>query len=227
MIGIYKITNPKGDIYIGQSLDIDRRKYEHEKDKRSSHLPLKSSIIEYGWKQHKFDIVHELPQDVTKEVLDNYEILYIDLYRSCGIVVLNVREGGSFGTHSEETKKKLSEKGKGNKRLLGHKHSEETKLKMSISHIGLNTWIKGRKWTEQEKLNASIARTGKSHKKKDYRHSPERIEQIRLFSTGRVKSQETKDKISNSKKGKPRSEETKLKVSEGLKRYFQNKKLNK
>ena len=26
MVGIYKITNPKGKIYIGQSVDLDKRK---------------------------------------------------------------------------------------------------------------------------------------------------------------------------------------------------------
>lgn len=222
MLGIYKITNPIGDIYIGQSRNINRRKKEHEKDKRGAHLPLKSSINKYTWVNHIFEIIHELPRDVTQEVLDNYEILYIDLYRSCNINVLNVREGGSFGTHSEETKRKISEKGIGNKRALGTKRSEEDKLKMSISHKGLNTWIKGRKWTDQEKLNASIARTGKP-KKKGYKHSSESNEKKRLYQLGRKHSQETKDKMSISRKGVPMTEETKRKVSEGLKEYFKKK----
>ncbi len=31
MIGIYKITNPEGKIYIGQSIDIDRRFKEYKR----------------------------------------------------------------------------------------------------------------------------------------------------------------------------------------------------
>ena len=31
MIGIYKITNPKGKVYIGQSIDINRRFNEYQK----------------------------------------------------------------------------------------------------------------------------------------------------------------------------------------------------
>jgi len=40
-----------------------------------------------------------------------------------------------FGKHlPEETRRKISEAGKGNKHLLGHHHSEETRRKMSEAH---------------------------------------------------------------------------------------------
>ena len=44
---------------------------------------------------------------------------------------------------------------------VGFKHSEETKKRMSASHIGLNTWIKGRKLTEEHKLAIKIGNLGK------------------------------------------------------------------
>ena len=38
IVGIYKITNPKGKVYIGQSVDIERRFFRyrniHERDKQ-------------------------------------------------------------------------------------------------------------------------------------------------------------------------------------------------
>lgn len=30
MIGIYKITNPNGKVYIGQSIDLERRLYYYK-----------------------------------------------------------------------------------------------------------------------------------------------------------------------------------------------------
>lgn len=86
-------------------------------------------------------------------------------------------------THSEETRKKIGEGNKGipKKGFLG-KHSEETKLKMSkskkgrvtseetkkkLSLIGLGrpSKLKGKVFTEEERIKAYGSRIGKKHKK--------------------------------------------------------------
>lgn len=47
-IGIYKITNPKGKIYIGQSIDIDKRintyRLMHCKDQKLLYNSIKNII---------------------------------------------------------------------------------------------------------------------------------------------------------------------------------------
>ena len=53
-------------------------------------------------------IVHELPIDVTQEILNQYEIFYWKQYKDCGFKVMNVREPGSKGKHNSETKLKMS-----------------------------------------------------------------------------------------------------------------------
>jgi group I intron endonuclease len=59
MIGIYKITNPDGEIYIGQSLDINRR-FKHYVDFKCSKQPLiYASLKKYGWFNHVFEIIEE------------------------------------------------------------------------------------------------------------------------------------------------------------------------
>jgi hypothetical protein len=103
---------------------------------------LARSISKYGWQAHKVEIIHELPNDVDIDTLNTYEILYIDLYKSCGVELLNLTSGGKNCRISEESKKKISEAVrnmsdetrrkrslglKGNKNSLGFKHSEETK----------------------------------------------------------------------------------------------------
>jgi hypothetical protein len=71
---------------------------------------------------------------------------------------------------SEEKKKKIGDKNRGKVRTqesiekqrekrIGKKYSTETKLKMSLAHIGLNVWTKGTKWTEERKNSQSFARS--------------------------------------------------------------------
>lgn len=109
MVGIYKITSPTGRVYIGQSWGIEGRLKYYQRGANKKQCKIYASLKKYGWQAHKFEICHELPKDTTQEVLDNYEILYHDLYKSCGIDMMNIREPGNGGRNSEETRKKMSE----------------------------------------------------------------------------------------------------------------------
>lgn len=57
MIGVYKITNPKGEIYIGQSLNIENRMIQHKQN--SSNVRLRESIKKYGFGNHEIEILVE------------------------------------------------------------------------------------------------------------------------------------------------------------------------
>lgn len=59
MIGIYKITNPKGRIYIGQSVNIERRWTDYNNIKHRTQPKLKNSIEKYGIENHIFEIIEE------------------------------------------------------------------------------------------------------------------------------------------------------------------------
>jgi len=67
MTGVYKITNPEGKIYIGQSKYIEVRLYSHRM--KSSNKGLKKSIDTFGFENHKIEIVLEceVPELKTKE----------------------------------------------------------------------------------------------------------------------------------------------------------------
>ena len=127
MIGIYKITNPKGKIYIGQSVNIEKRwnRYKNLNQKDCIGQPLiYRSLIKYGVKNHIFEII-EL---CNKEELNKLESYYIALYNSfnskCG---LNLTSGGTNYLFSDISRRKMSIAQK-NKIV-----SKETRLKMSIS----------------------------------------------------------------------------------------------
>ena len=54
--GIYKITNPVGLIYVGQSTNIPRRIIAHKTSKPTTTL-ISKSIYEYGFSAHKIEII--------------------------------------------------------------------------------------------------------------------------------------------------------------------------
>lgn len=144
-VGIYKIISPSNRIYIGQSRDLVRRKRNYKNTLGKGQPKLHYSILKYGWDAHFFEIVHQLPEDITQEILNIYEVLYWQQYKDCGKKVLNVREPGSNGKLSEDIKRKMSESSK------GKLHSEETKRKMSNMRKGKSLGTR----TEEQKINIS------------------------------------------------------------------------
>jgi group I intron endonuclease len=159
MIGIYKIINPKGKIYIGQSIDVDIRwKYSYFNLNCSQQPKLYNSLKKYGVNNHKFEVIEECNLDelndkevywkkyYLKEKRNNLnEVLFLKIYDAGGGPLLQPHKdkiGMSLRgkKHSEETKKKMSEKAK------GRKYSEESKKKMSEVK-------KGKTFTKEQKKN--------------------------------------------------------------------------
>jgi group I intron endonuclease len=96
---IYKITNPKGRVYIGQTSNIAKRVSSYRRCTCYGQTLLFNSIKKYGWDKHEFKIVHELPQDVDQSIVNTYEILYIEQYQSHAFKYpknggLNLTDGG-------------------------------------------------------------------------------------------------------------------------------------
>jgi len=89
--GIYKITSPTGKIYIGQSKNINRRKYEHKNNKCGHQTKIYKSIAKYGWNNHLFKIIYIC----TEDKLNDLEKYYIKLYNTFNTKHrLNLTEGG-------------------------------------------------------------------------------------------------------------------------------------
>ena len=139
MVGIYKITNPKGKIYIGQSINIEERLYQYKcLSKYSLGKKIFNSIQKYGWENH----THEVITECSVEDLDTKEIYWGKFYNTLGENGLNLKLGEGRGIVSEETKKKMSESAKRNmtkehrqklsQAQIGKKKSEEHKQKMRV-----------------------------------------------------------------------------------------------
>jgi group I intron endonuclease len=158
MIGIYKITSIiDNKIYIGQSVDLKNRFIKYKYDAIKNQIKIYNSIKKYGYSNHFFEVVETI-YEYNKELLTQREQYYIDYYKNLGYDLLNIRNAGNSGKHSEETKLKIGNSNKlkltgrklsqqhvdnikksllGNKYRLGGKVSDETRLKMSNSHKGL------------------------------------------------------------------------------------------
>ena len=102
MKGIYKITNPKGYIYIDQSVDIDKRFDKYRRLDCKNQTMLYRSLNKYGFENHIFDII--TIGDFNKEFLDELEIHYIRVYNS-NINGLNLTSGGKGNTNRKLTDK--------------------------------------------------------------------------------------------------------------------------
>lgn len=145
---IYKITTPSGRIYVGQTVNFRRRMTEHRYLVKHKTSPLYSSIKKYGFDAHLFGIIHELPDDTTQSIIDEYEKYYISQFTDCGFSVMNLERGGTKGkvgvVKSPETRAKLSEK------LKGRKFTEEHKLRIAQASIGHKRLL-GRKFSDDHK----------------------------------------------------------------------------
>jgi group I intron endonuclease len=131
MIGIYKITNPKGKIYIGQSTNVEERWEKGHKYNSGSGKKLKNSFKKYGWENH----IKEIIEECSVEELSNKETYWIEYYNSYKKGLNSTPKGGIQGYKDEQWRKAHSEGLKGRKGYWEGKkrpeHSEFLKNKGS------------------------------------------------------------------------------------------------
>ena len=166
---IYKAVNKlNGRIYIGlttRSLDV--RIAEHLRDPRSCIFG--NALRKYGVLSFEFSVVDT---GESREILAEKEMYWIRQYDCVKPNGYNLTEGGEGTLNpSAETRAKMSLANIGNKRMLGKKHSDETKKKLSQYRTGIKLSEEhkakigkaslGRKLSDESKKKISIANKGK------------------------------------------------------------------
>ena len=129
MIGIYKIISPKGRIYIGQSVDIERRFKWHRNNTPKHKTRLANSLKKYGVDNHLFEVIEQC--EVSElNIKERYWQDYYDVLNG-GLNLLLTKTHDKSGYASEENKTKLSK--------IGVQHTKERVEINRKSHTGLKT----------------------------------------------------------------------------------------
>jgi len=127
MIGIYKITNPKGRVYIGQSIDIATRFSSYKGKHCKKQIRLYNSLVKYGHESHDFEIILECEVEELNALERGFQELY-DVLSKKGMNCTYQGFGDRTGERSQETKDKISIKNKGAKNgMYGRRLSKEQK----------------------------------------------------------------------------------------------------
>ena len=141
MVGIYKITNPKGQAYIGLSKNIEKRFQSHKKLQFKGNVKLRESLVEHGGDSHLFEVIEEvnistLGRSQANNLLQIRERYWINHFKTFG-GGLNANRGGSgCGSHTAESKRLIGEaNSKPKPKDFGAnrkkwQHTEEYKAKM-------------------------------------------------------------------------------------------------
>jgi len=180
MIGIYKITSPSNRVYIGQSVNIQKRFITYKNLRCKTQTKLYNSFLKYGVEKHYFEVIEECNIETLNERERHYQDFYDVLNHGLNCRLTTTLD--KSGYLCDLTKLKL--KGRKN-HFKGKKHSAESINKMIFSSTG-------KFHTEKTKIKLSIIRKGKSN-----------------YKLGTKQTEETKSKISLGCKGKKLSEKHK------------------
>jgi group I intron endonuclease len=144
MAYIYKITNPNGRIYIGQTTNIKTRWNKYKKLTCKDQPSIYSSLKKYGPENHVFEIIEEC----NINILDEREIYWGEHFDVLSNKHLNNRLGRGFGSYD----------------------SDEVKLKKSLCHKGrLNYWLKDKKLSKEQCDKISQSKLGKKQNRSKIR----------------------------------------------------------
>ena len=92
IIGIYKITNPQGKVYIGKSIDVVKRIKCYTRNFCKKQYLLHNSLVEFGFWNHKVEIIKEC-QIIE---LDKLESFYILKYKNKSLNIKLIKHDSVF-----------------------------------------------------------------------------------------------------------------------------------
>jgi len=175
---LYVLRDPRDGMirYVGVTKrTLCDRLVSHIKDRRVNH---RTCWLKSLKKEALIPEIELIKSYSTEEEVFKAEIQAIKLYRGCRMNLVNSCDGGKGRLNpTNEARRKISEKLKGNPKLATQKGKSPTKESIDKARTTRNNW------SEEKKLQNSINRSN--------------------ANIGKVLSPETKKKISISKKGKP------------------------
>lgn len=197
MVGIYKIENPKGRVYIGQSKDIEVRWKDYKSLRCKGQRKLYYSLSKYGIDAHIFSIQEECELSVLNE-RERYWQEYYNVLEGGLNLEIN-KATGERKLISEETRQRMSAAQKG-KAL-----SDITKEKISISG-------KAREYKHTDLAREAISNALKKRIRKE-----ETTKKIVAKNKGQKRTDQARQRMSEAKIGNKDSEQVRLRKSQAAK----------
>lgn len=160
MTGIYKITNPTGKIYVGQSTNIEKRLAQYKRLWNcKTQTILYNSFKKYGVEKHIFEIITECKEYELNELERYYQEIYSCVGKN-GLNCRYVKSSDRSGTYSQESLNKR-------KKIT---MSDEFKKNKSDQIKGEKNWCYGKK--------------GENHPAYGTKRTPEQLEKMRINNLG-------------------------------------------
>lgn len=145
---IYIIKNlTNGKMYVGQTTNLMSRWSRHKYNSTIYNYPIYLAMRKYGIENFQFVPIENFNTQLDADVAEKFWINLLET--RCKEFGYNIKDGGSHGSHSDESKSKMA------KAKIGKKASEDTKLKMSQSRIGAGNHNFGKKISEEIKSKIS------------------------------------------------------------------------
>jgi group I intron endonuclease len=109
MIGIYKITSPTGKVYIGQSVNLEKRQREYAALRNcKGQIKLHNSLIKHGFSEHIFEVVEECSIEVLNRRERHWQDFY-DVLSEKGLNCKLTKTEDRSGKMSEESRSRKSD----------------------------------------------------------------------------------------------------------------------
>ena len=139
--------------YVGKTIGVKTRFYSHINNNRRDYNYCKRKWMEGVLNSNAYPVLSIL-EECNENNWSNSEKHWIQYLKKTGHPLLNITEGGESYSYWQ-----------------GKTRSQETKDKMSKAHIGLNTWAKGSKLSEEHKKKISKSNKGKKKPPRTKEHT--------------------------------------------------------
>lgn len=195
---IYKYVSPSGKVYIGQTINEEKRKHDFLHKKVYAGYKIDKARKKYGPENFEYSVLVKVCGDNEEELvkyLDILEIGFIKMYNSN-----NTGYNSTNGGHS----------------TIGYVFTDEHKQKIKDSRVGMI-------FSKEHCRNISVSMTGKSLSEETKR----KISESHKGRLSHPITQEMRQKISESMMGRRDSEETKRKKSESAKAGWEKRRAHK
>ena len=151
---IYCITSPSGKKYIGQTERHYEKRFHEHCALSNCCILLENAIRKYGKSNMKFEVLMK----INNELLDEYEIKFIQFYNTLEPSGYNIRTGGGKAKHSDASKQRMREAKLGYKNYnFGKPRTDETKLAISNAKSGEKHHFYNKELSVEHKLALSKA----------------------------------------------------------------------